>query len=98
MSNHLHMHPESAFAQTPDAPACPMHCIPVDEPLISVHDLAAWLAVAPDTVRKWCAQGPEAMAPDGRTKLNPLFRYVNGQIRFDRPDVRAWLETKVAVA
>lgn len=59
----------------------------VDEPLISIEELAEWLSVSHHTVRKWTAKGP-------RAGLVPRMLRVNGQIRFKPQHVRDWLDTK----
>jgi predicted DNA-binding transcriptional regulator AlpA len=58
-----------------------------DEPLIDVNELATWLAISPNTLRKWIHKGPEA-------RLMPRMLRINGQLRFRPADVRAWLEEK----
>ena len=58
-----------------------------DEPLIDVNELSTWLAISPNTLRKWIHKGPEA-------DLMPRMLRINGQLRFRPADVRAWLEEK----
>lgn len=57
------------------------------EPLLNQDALAAWLAVSPETVKKWVQAGPAS----GRV---PRFYRVNGQIRFRHVDVKTWMEGK----
>ncbi|MDR7252775.1 putative DNA-binding transcriptional regulator AlpA [Nocardioides sp. BE266] len=58
-----------------------------DEPLIDVNELSNWLAISPNTLRKWIHKGPEA-------GLMPRMLRINGQLRFRPADVRAWLDKK----
>ena len=67
--------------------SCDGRCGPGYEPLLDIRAVAAWLSVSEHAVRKWVQQGP-------RTGLVPRMLRVNGQVRFRRDDVIAWLESK----
>ena len=67
--------------------SCDGRCGPGYEPLLDIRAVAAWLNVSEHAVRKWVQQGP-------RTGLVPRMLRVNGQVRFRRDDVIAWLESK----
>lgn len=54
------------------------------DPLLSIEEVAAWLAVSPRTAEKLVAAG----------KLSPL--WIGGQRRFTRPGVEAYLRSTEA--
>lgn len=53
-----------------------------DKGLLTVAELAAFLNVNDQTLRKWCVQG---RIPHGR---------LEGSYRFDRDQVQAWLDER----
>ncbi|GAB3266976.1 hypothetical protein GCM10027425_33540 [Alteromonas gracilis] len=50
--------------------------------LLSVQELAAFLAIGPQTLRSWCAREE---IPHGR---------IGDNIRFDRDQIQAWLDER----
>lgn len=55
----------------------------VDEPLWTIEQLATYLQVPVATVRKWRANG-----------YGPRGRLVGRYVRYQRADVKQWLETR----
>ena len=53
-----------------------------DGQLLTVQELAAYLSVTEQTLRKWCAKGE---IPHGK---------IGGFLRFDRDQVQAWLDER----